>query len=156
MIRLHRSYPFDVLHCHGIYPTGYLASLGRSRWPATPTIITSHRARDYGDRKGQSILFIGIHATAGTNSLGWLKGNRNGTSIHVLIAKNGTSYVMVDDDHAANHVGFSRYEHGGIAYWKQIVLFGSDPSGTPHVVAQARATGDLCSQTDRLLDGQTR
>ena len=46
------------------------------------------------------------------------------------------------------------YEHGGIAYWKQILIFGSDPSGTPRVVAQAHATSSesLCAQTDRLLD----
>ena len=81
-----------------------------------PTIITTQRARDYGSRDCQPILFIVIHATAGTNSLGWLKGNVNGTSIHVLISKNGTSYVMVDDNHAANHVGFSRYVDKGMVY----------------------------------------
>ena len=52
---------------------------------------------------------------------------------------------------------FVWYEHGGIAYWKQILLFGSDPSGTPHVIAEAHGTGSesLCAQTDRLLDGLT-
>lgn len=52
---------------------------------------------------------------------------------------------------------FVWYEHGGIAYWKQILLFGSDPSGTPHVIAEAHATGQdgLCTLTDRLLDAQS-
>jgi hypothetical protein len=47
------------------------------------------------------------------------------------------------------------YEHGGIAYWKQILLFGSDPSGAAQVVAEAHGAGSesLCAQTDRLLDG---
>jgi len=49
---------------------------------------------------------------------------------------------------------FVWYEHGGIAYWKQIVIFGSDPSGAPHVIGEAHGTGQdgLCVQTDRLLD----
>jgi hypothetical protein len=49
---------------------------------------------------------------------------------------------------------FVWYEHGGIAYWKQILIFGSDPSGTLHVIAEAHGTGQvgLCAQTDRLLD----
>ena len=49
------------------------------------------------------------------------------------------------------------HEHGGIGYWKQILLFGSDPSGAAHVIAEAHGTGSesLCVQTDRLLDGLT-
>jgi hypothetical protein len=52
---------------------------------------------------------------------------------------------------------FVWYEHGGIGYWKQILIFGSDPSGTPHVIAEAHAIGQggLCAQTDRLLDAPT-
>ena len=52
---------------------------------------------------------------------------------------------------------FVWYEHGGIAYWKQILIFGSDPSGTPHVIAEAHAAGPdgLCAQTDQLLGHQT-
>ncbi len=38
---LHRHRPFDILHCHGIYPPGYLAALCRDQLQ-TPTIITSH------------------------------------------------------------------------------------------------------------------
>ncbi len=50
---------------------------------------------------------------------------------------------------------FLWYEHGGIAYWREIVLFGSDPSGAPHVIAdkQARWNDNLCAQSDALLDG---
>lgn len=39
--QLHQRRPFDVLHCHGIYPTGYLATLLRHRHQA-PVVITSH------------------------------------------------------------------------------------------------------------------
>ena len=39
--RLHRAWPFDVLHCHGIYPPSYLAALLRSQLNV-PVVITSH------------------------------------------------------------------------------------------------------------------
>lgn len=45
---LYRSRPFDILHCHGIYPPGYLAALCRARL-GVPTLITSHGG-DLGDR----------------------------------------------------------------------------------------------------------
>jgi hypothetical protein len=49
------------------------------------------------------------------------------------------------------------YEHGGIAYWRQIVLFAIDPSGTVHVEKNITARGaDLCEATDALLDGKTQ
>ena len=80
-----------------------------------PTIIR-HPARDYSDRKGKPIAAIVIHATAGTNSLGWLSGNPSGTSIHVLISKDGTCYQMVEDQYAAHHVGFSRMVFQGDVY----------------------------------------
>ncbi|MEO8495488.1 MAG: glycosyltransferase family 4 protein, partial [Planctomycetota bacterium] len=38
---VYRQYPFDVLHCHNVYPAGYVAA----RWAATrrvPLVITSH------------------------------------------------------------------------------------------------------------------
>jgi len=41
LARLHRKHRFDVLHCHSVYPTGYIAS----RCAAVadiPTVITSH------------------------------------------------------------------------------------------------------------------
>jgi glycosyltransferase involved in cell wall biosynthesis len=41
LLRLRRRFPFDVLHCHGVYPPGYLAALCRHRL-GVPTIITSH------------------------------------------------------------------------------------------------------------------
>jgi hypothetical protein len=48
------------------------------------------------------------------------------------------------------------YEHGGIAYWRQIVLFMIDPSGHVHTDANQSAHGrDLCEATDALLDGKT-
>lgn len=38
---LGRRFPFDVLHCHSVYPCGYLAALCRNSWNV-PTAITSH------------------------------------------------------------------------------------------------------------------
>jgi glycosyltransferase involved in cell wall biosynthesis len=40
--------PFDVLHCHGIYPPMYLAALLRERLP-TPIVVTSHGEEVYVD-----------------------------------------------------------------------------------------------------------
>jgi len=47
---------------------------------------------------------------------------------------------------------FVWYEQGGIAYWKQIVVFKDTP---PHVVTQSRAAwrDNLCTVTDKLLGG---
>jgi len=39
--RAQRRYQFDVLHCHSIYPCGYLAALCRDKL-RLPTVITSH------------------------------------------------------------------------------------------------------------------
>ena len=41
LLRLYRSQRFDVLHCHGLYPPGYLAALSRPCLPV-PVVITSH------------------------------------------------------------------------------------------------------------------
>lgn len=41
LIRLHRRFPFDIVHCHSVHPTGYLAVLARARTGA-PVVITSH------------------------------------------------------------------------------------------------------------------
>jgi len=41
LLRLQRRWHFDVLHCHGVYPPGYLAALCRDRL-GVPTLITSH------------------------------------------------------------------------------------------------------------------
>src|SRR5688500_5401038 len=38
---MHRSFPFDILHCHSVYPAGYLAALVRARLDV-PVVITSH------------------------------------------------------------------------------------------------------------------
>jgi hypothetical protein len=47
---------------------------------------------------------------------------------------------------------FAWYEHGGFAYWRQIVIFDTRYNG--RIVVDARATApDLCAETDRLLDG---
>jgi len=39
--RAHREHRFDALHCHSIYPCGYLAALCEGRL-GIPTVITSH------------------------------------------------------------------------------------------------------------------
>jgi glycosyltransferase involved in cell wall biosynthesis len=39
--RCYRRFRFDVLHCHGVYPPGFLASLCRD-YLGVPTVITSH------------------------------------------------------------------------------------------------------------------
>jgi hypothetical protein len=45
---------------------------------------------------------------------------------------------------------FIWYEQGGIAYWKQIVLF--ERSGKK-IESRAGWNNDLCHETDKLLDG---
>jgi glycosyltransferase involved in cell wall biosynthesis len=39
--KLYREWPFDVLHCHGIYPPAWLAALSKKVVPV-PVVITSH------------------------------------------------------------------------------------------------------------------
>ena len=41
LFRIHRTFSFELLHCHGIYPPGYLAALGRTRL-GVPIVITNH------------------------------------------------------------------------------------------------------------------
>jgi glycosyltransferase involved in cell wall biosynthesis len=41
LIRAHARYRFDLIHCHDVYPTGYLAALSRPRLKV-PMVITSH------------------------------------------------------------------------------------------------------------------
>ena len=41
LLRLQRRRPFDVLHCHSVYPCGYLAALCREQLNV-PVVITSH------------------------------------------------------------------------------------------------------------------
>jgi glycosyltransferase involved in cell wall biosynthesis len=41
LLRLNRLHRFDVIHCHGLYPTGYLASLYRDEL-RIPIVLTSH------------------------------------------------------------------------------------------------------------------
>jgi glycosyltransferase involved in cell wall biosynthesis len=41
LLRLHAREAFDVVHCHGVYPQGYLATRSRARL-GVPVVITSH------------------------------------------------------------------------------------------------------------------
>lgn len=79
--------------------------------PKVVTDLSAHRS----SRGGAAVAAIVIHATAGTNSLPWLKRNPAGVSAHVLIAKDGTIYRLVPDAEAAHHAGFSRIVVGGRA-----------------------------------------
>jgi teichuronic acid biosynthesis glycosyltransferase TuaC len=38
---LRQRFPYDLIHCHNVYPSGYLAALARSRG-GPPVVITSH------------------------------------------------------------------------------------------------------------------
>jgi glycosyltransferase involved in cell wall biosynthesis len=48
LARQFRQQPFDVLHCHGIYPPSYLAALLREQLPV-PVVVTSHGGDVYAD-----------------------------------------------------------------------------------------------------------
>ena len=39
--RLYRRQRFDLLHCHGLYPPGYIAALCKARVPV-PVVVTNH------------------------------------------------------------------------------------------------------------------
>jgi glycosyltransferase involved in cell wall biosynthesis len=41
LVRLHRKDRFDIVHCHGVYPHGYLGTRLRQRLGA-PVVVTSH------------------------------------------------------------------------------------------------------------------
>ncbi len=41
LIRLHRAHHFDVIHCHGVYPAGYLGALCRTQLEV-PLMLTNH------------------------------------------------------------------------------------------------------------------
>jgi hypothetical protein len=47
---------------------------------------------------------------------------------------------------------FVWYEHGGFAYWKQIVIFRIEGNGKARETAETRGGRDLCADTDGLLD----
>jgi hypothetical protein len=73
-----------------------------------PPVDTSHTSTHHSSRNGAPVLAVVIHATAGTNSLGWLVKNPRGVSSHALIRKDGLIYELVPDDRAAHHVGYSQ------------------------------------------------
>jgi glycosyltransferase involved in cell wall biosynthesis len=41
LVALHRRQPYDLVHCHSTYPTGYLAALAGRR-TGVPFVVTSH------------------------------------------------------------------------------------------------------------------
>jgi hypothetical protein len=73
-----------------------------------PPVDTSHTSKHQSSRGGASILAAVVHATAGTNSLGWLTQNPRQVSSHVLIRKDGLIYQLIPDSMAAHHVGYSQ------------------------------------------------
>jgi hypothetical protein len=81
--------------------------------------VIDHPGIYHQPRAGAPIRLIVIHATAGTNSLGWLTSSPSNTgrvSAHALITKRGEIYRIVPDELAANHCGYSRVTLGGKSY----------------------------------------
>lgn len=67
-----------------------------------------YSADHWTDRAGQKPVAIVVHGTGGgfKSSLQTLKtGDNRGVSIHVLIDKDGTQYVLLPDEKGANHAG---------------------------------------------------
>jgi N-acetylmuramoyl-L-alanine amidase len=56
---------------------------------------------------GALVDLVVMHATAGTNSLGWLRSPVSRVSSHYLIARDGTIYQLVQEDQMAWHAGVS-------------------------------------------------
>lgn len=70
LLRLFRRFPFDVLHCHGVFPPGYLAARIQNRI-GVPIVLTSHggdvradspRLRKALVRRGQSQAIQSVDA----------------------------------------------------------------------------------------------
>jgi glycosyltransferase involved in cell wall biosynthesis len=53
LIDLHARERFDIIHCHDVYPTGYLAALAKPRM-RVPVVITSHG----GDVKENNVRIV--------------------------------------------------------------------------------------------------
>ena len=69
--RLHRRFPFDVLHCHSVFPTGYLGVLTRARL-GVPVVITSHGgdvAASNHRLKKPGVMERNVRALAGADAL---------------------------------------------------------------------------------------
>lgn len=77
--------------------------------PPLPIIDAPADAAHTGPKRFGSPQYIIIHATAGTDSLEWLRrASKPPVSIHRLIKKDGKNYKVVPDDHIAYHAGYSR------------------------------------------------
>lgn len=90
--------------------------------PTAPRLIVDlsiHRS----SRGGAAVAMVVIHATAGTDSLTWLKQNPRGVSAHVLIRKDGTIIRLVPDSEAAHHAGYSHLVLG-----QRVISRTSNPS----------------------------
>jgi glycosyltransferase involved in cell wall biosynthesis len=71
LVRLFRKQRFDLLHCHGIYPPGYLGALSRGRL-GVPIVMTSHEGGwDQGHRKLSRPIFHRryVHALRAADAL---------------------------------------------------------------------------------------
>jgi N-acetyl-anhydromuramyl-L-alanine amidase AmpD len=92
-----------------------------------------------------------MHATAGTNSLGWLTTDPNSAvSAHLLIDKDGDVHRLVEDAGVAYHAGISQWGSFGkpgqpTVNWVSLGIelenlnTGSDPYPSLQVIAAARA-----------------
>lgn len=85
-------------------------------------IDTSFTSTHSSSRNGAAVQAIVIHATAGTNSLGWLLKNPQQVSAHYLIRKDGWIYQLVALDRAAHHCGYSKITVDGKTYDKATKL----------------------------------
>jgi len=71
LLRAHRRTPFDILHCHSVYPTGYLGVLARARL-GVPVVVTSHGgdvAASNHRLKKPGVLERNVRALAGADAL---------------------------------------------------------------------------------------
>lgn len=86
-----------------------------------PKIITTERSHYYQSRQGQPIKIIIAHDTERPkddhSSLSTLvTGDGRQVSIHVLINEDGSSYLLVPDNLAANHAGYGTIKLDGYTY----------------------------------------
>jgi hypothetical protein len=68
-----------------------------------------------------------------------------------VVIKPGPFDRFIRGGRAGGH-WFVWYEHGGFAYWKQIVILDVDAKGRAWLSAETRGSTDLCADTDALLD----
>ncbi len=73
--------------------------------------VVNWPAKNYHKRRQMPRVIV-LHHTGGSgnveNEVQYLADNKPGVSVHVVIAKDGTRYRMVNDEHVAYHCGYSK------------------------------------------------